>query len=67
MWQANPSLQGQSLYTDGGKGNMSALATMDKVRLSNKLTTMTQHAECCREILPQQIYRLLGKSITLAA
>jgi len=42
--QANPSLQGQTLYTNGAKGDTAALAAMDK-----------------------QIYRLLGKSITLAA
>jgi citrate synthase len=42
--EANPSLQGQTLYTKAGSGDKDALAAMDK-----------------------QIYRLLGKSITLAA
>lgn len=42
--EANPSLQGQNLYTNGAKGDKTALAAMDK-----------------------QIYRLLGKSISLAA
>ncbi|GAA97939.1 uncharacterized protein L969DRAFT_52420 [Mixia osmundae IAM 14324] len=42
--EANPALAGQRVYTDAAKGNLKALAVMDK-----------------------QIFRLLGKSITIAA
>jgi len=42
--EANPSLQGQNLYTNCAKGDPAALQNMDK-----------------------QIYRLIGKAITLAA
>jgi citrate synthase len=42
--EANPALAGQSLYTDGAKGNLNSLMVMDK-----------------------QIFRLLGKAISLAA